>query len=76
MVFLPVHGSAMHATFGGPYEIERKRSETDYIVHTPDRSRKTQVCHVNMLKPYYKRARAAEVVDVPPVSLVTIVTSS
>lgn len=31
LVFLPVQGSAMQAKFGGPYEIERKRSETDYI---------------------------------------------
>lgn len=59
----------MQAKFGGPYEIKSQLSETAYVVHTPDRRRKTQVCHVNMLKPYYKRTSAAE--DVPSVAVVT-----
>lgn len=69
LVFLPVQGSTLQAKFGGPYEVESQLSETDYVVRTPDRRRKTRVCHVNMLKPYYIRASAAE--DVPTVAVVT-----
>lgn len=50
LVLLPVLGSALQARFSGPYEVESKLSETDYVICTPDRRRKTRVCHINMLK--------------------------
>ncbi len=31
-----------------------KEKETDYINNTPDRRRKTRVCHVNMLKKFVR----------------------
>ncbi|CAI5682996.1 unnamed protein product [Oreochromis niloticus] len=40
---------------GGPYVIVRKVSDTNYILNTPERRRKTRLCHVNMLKPYHAR---------------------
>ncbi len=55
LVLLPIPGSALQAKFSGPYVIEQKLSETDYVVGTPDRRRKRRVCHVNMLKPYVAR---------------------
>ena len=36
-VFLPIPGSALQAKFTGPYVIEKKLSETDYVIRTPDR---------------------------------------
>ncbi|CAI5669135.1 unnamed protein product [Oreochromis niloticus] len=33
----------------------RKVSETDYVLSTPERRRKTRLCHINMLKPYHDR---------------------
>lgn len=65
LVLLPVVGSALQAKFSGPYEVLSKLSETDYAIHTPERRRKSRVCHINMLKPYV--SRDAEVVesDVP-----------
>ncbi|KAI7814468.1 hypothetical protein IRJ41_019425, partial [Triplophysa rosa] len=50
LILLPVVGSVLHAKFAGPYEVKEKVSETDYVVNTPDRRRKTRLCHVNMLK--------------------------
>lgn len=55
LVLLPIPGSALSARFSGPYVIERKISETDYVVKTPDRRRSSRVCHVNMLKTYHVR---------------------
>ncbi len=42
-------------TISGPYEVLRKLSDTDYVVRTPARKRKSCVCHVNMLKAYHSR---------------------
>ncbi|CAM4523472.1 unnamed protein product [Leuciscus chuanchicus] len=55
LVLLPVLGAALTARFSGPYVVENKVSETDYIIHTPDRKRKKRLCHVNMLKSYHSR---------------------
>uniref|UniRef100_A0A8C1S4H7 Integrase catalytic domain-containing protein n=1 Tax=Cyprinus carpio TaxID=7962 RepID=A0A8C1S4H7_CYPCA len=50
LVLLPVPGSALQAKFPGPYVVERKLGETDYVISTPDRKRKTRLCYINMLK--------------------------
>ncbi|KAK3883489.1 hypothetical protein Pcinc_012188 [Petrolisthes cinctipes] len=44
----------LSANFCGPYVIERRIGMTDYLVRTPDRRKKYQLCHINMLKPYYR----------------------
>lgn len=53
LVLLPIAGSALSARFTGPYEILECLSDTDYLLNTPDRKRKSRVCHVNMLKVYH-----------------------
>uniref|UniRef100_A0A3B1K8B9 Gypsy retrotransposon integrase-like protein 1 n=1 Tax=Astyanax mexicanus TaxID=7994 RepID=A0A3B1K8B9_ASTMX len=55
LVLLPLLGSSLSAKFSGPYVIQQKLSETDYVVKTPDRNRKSRVCHINMLKSYVDR---------------------
>ncbi|TWW56845.1 hypothetical protein D4764_08G0008320 [Takifugu flavidus] len=55
LALLPIPGSPFEARFSGPYTIKRKTSDTDYLLATPDRRRSTQLCHVNLLKPYYDR---------------------
>lgn len=55
LVLLPLPGSALTARFSGPYVVERKVSDTDYIICTPERRRKTRLCHINMLKTYLTR---------------------
>ncbi|GBM19397.1 Retrovirus-related Pol polyprotein from transposon 297 [Araneus ventricosus] len=41
----------------GPDNILKKLSETNYVMCVPHRKDKSQVYHVNMLKPYYKRPK-------------------
>lgn len=50
LVLLPVAGSSLSAHFFGPCVVKKRMSETDYMLCTPDRKRKTRVCHLNMLK--------------------------
>lgn len=52
LVFIPIPGSVQAHW---PYVIEKKLSETNDVIRTPDRRQKTCVCHVNMLKPYVVR---------------------
>ncbi len=56
LVLLPIPVSISQAKFSGPYLIERKLNETNFLVATPDRKCKTCVCHVNRLKTYVDRA--------------------
>ena len=55
LVLLPIPGSALSARFSGPHAILKKISNTNYVVGTPNRRRKSRVCHVNMLKPFHVR---------------------
>ncbi len=73
LVLLPVPGSALRAKFSGPYVIDAKLSETDYVIRTPDRKRKTRVCHINMLKLYVTRDHKMKcsVVPAAPVSVMS-----
>ena len=56
LVLLPLSGQPLQARFSGPYVIESKVGDLDYVVKTPDRRKKRQLCHVNMLKRYYVRS--------------------
>ena len=53
LVLLPLPNQQLKASFSGPYQILKKLSETDYVVSTPDRRKKQQICHINMIKPYF-----------------------
>ena len=53
LVLFPLQGNPLQARFHGPYEIQTKVSNLNYVVKTPDRRKPTQLCHINMLKPYY-----------------------
>uniref|UniRef100_A0A3B1J3T9 Gypsy retrotransposon integrase-like protein 1 n=1 Tax=Astyanax mexicanus TaxID=7994 RepID=A0A3B1J3T9_ASTMX len=65
LALLPVPGSCLSARFSGPYVVEKKLSETNYLIGTPDRRKKYRVCHINMLKLYL--TRVSEVGDAAPV---------
>lgn len=57
---LPSPGSALTARFAGPYVVDHRLSETDYVIQTPEHRRKKRLCHVNMLKLYHSREAAPE----------------
>lgn len=60
LVLLPTPGSALTARFSGPYVVDNRVSDTDYIIHTPEWRRKIRLCHINMLKPFHSRAAVQE----------------
>ena len=68
LALLPVSGNPLSARYFGPYIIDKKLSDLNYAVVTPDRHKQTQLCHVNMLKPYVDRDST---VTVHPVNVVT-----
>ena len=55
LALLPIVGSPFQAKFMGPYTVERQLSELNYLISTPDRRKRNQLCHINLLKPYYGR---------------------
>lgn len=78
LVLLPVQGAALQARFSGPYVIDKKVSDTNYVVRTPDRRRKTCLCHVNMLKLYVSREEDPESKSsvIAPVASVVVTSGS
>ena len=66
-VLIPLMGSALQARYSGPHRIERRVNDFNYILSTPDRRRKTTLCHINRLKPYCDRAErpAAHALESP-----------
>jgi hypothetical protein len=55
LVFLPIPGHPLRARYFGPYEIESKLSDVNYVVKIPGRRKEKRVCHINMLKEYFDR---------------------
>ena len=55
LVLLPVLGSALQARYAGPYQVERRVGDLNYVIATPDRRKVTRLCHINRLKPYRTR---------------------
>ncbi len=55
LAFVPVVGSPFQVKFVGPYTVLRQVSDLNYLIETPERRKKTCVCHVNLLKPYFVR---------------------
>ncbi|KAL0153620.1 hypothetical protein M9458_051100, partial [Cirrhinus mrigala] len=76
LVLLPVPGSALQAKFQGPCAVEKKLTDTDYVILTPDRKKKSTVCHFNMLKAYVKSDTAKETSVCDSVPAVTVLSSA
>ncbi|MES9950010.1 MAG: RNase H-like domain-containing protein [Candidatus Thiodiazotropha sp.] len=55
LALLPIPGRPLQARYFGPYTIEKKASELNYIINTPGRRKQKQLCHINMLKEYIDR---------------------
>ena len=75
MVFFPILGSAPQPRYTGPYRVERRVGEVNYVIATPDRRKTSRLCHINMLKRYCERDAAAKVM-VPVEGIVSAVALS
>ncbi len=60
----------MQAKFSGPYFVDCQLSDTNYVIKTPDQRRKSQVCHVNMLKCYSSHTDTLS--PIVPVAMVAV----
>lgn len=70
LVLLAMPGSALQQRFSGPYTVTKKLSDTNYLICTPDRRRKSRMVHVNMLKPYVKGNSTPTALTVKPSAVV------
>ena len=61
LALLPLLGSPFQAKFSGPNEIVKCFNDHNYVLSTPDRRKKVQVCHVNLLKPCFSSLSVAPV---------------
>ena len=52
LALLPIPGKPLQARYCGPYTVDKKISDVNYIVNTPGRRKQKQLCHVNMLNHY------------------------
>ena len=68
LALLPIPGRPLQARYFGPYTVEKKASDLNYIITTPDR-RKHVICYINMLKEYVDRDSS----DVAPVNVISSV---
>ena len=55
IALLPIPGRPLQARYYGPYTVEKRLSDVNYIVNTPRRRKQKQLCHINMLKKYIDR---------------------
>ena len=55
LALLPIPGRPFQARYVCPYTVEKKASDLNYIITTPDRRKQKQLCHINMLKEYVDR---------------------
>ena len=52
---LLVSGNTLYFRFFGFYVVEKKLNNFNYVVVILDRRKQTQLCYINMLKPYLER---------------------
>ena len=55
LVFLPIPNQSFQAKYYGPYEVEKKMNDLNYVIKTPGQQKERRVCHVNMIKEYFDR---------------------
>ena len=55
LALLPIPVKPLQARYYGPYTVDKKLSDVNYIVNTPGRRKQKQLCHINKLKKYYDR---------------------
>lgn len=69
LALLPIPGNPLRVRYFGPYVINKKLSNFNYVLVTPYRGKQEQLCHVNMRKPYVDRDNT---LTVHPVNVVTM----
>lgn len=55
MVLVPTAEHRLLAQWRGPYEVMKRVSPVNYLIKQPDRRKKVQLYHINLLKTYHGR---------------------
>ena len=55
LVFLPIPYQPFQAKYFGPYEVEEKINDLNYVIKTTGHQKERRVCHINMIKEYVVR---------------------
>ena len=66
---MPIPSRPLQARYFCPYTVEKKASDLNYIITTPDRRKQKQLCHINMLKECVDRDSA----NAAPVNVISSV---
>ncbi|XP_069176768.1 uncharacterized protein [Procambarus clarkii] len=61
MVLLPGKRKVTEPRFEGTYRVVKWIGQVSYEISKPDRPRKTQVCHIDRLKPYFQEEGKATI---------------
>ena len=69
LALLRIPGRPLQARYFGPYTVEKKARDLNYIITTPDRRTQNQLCHINILKEYVDRDSS----NVAPVNVISSV---
>ena len=63
IALLSIPGRPLQARYYGPYTVEKKLIDVNYIINTPGRRKQKQLCHINMLKKYIDRDSDSSVIS-------------
>lgn len=55
LLLLPSSTSKLLAKWQGPYTVPRKKSQTTYEIHHPDKGKDMQTYHVNLLRTWHEQ---------------------
>lgn len=55
LLLLPTSDNGLLAKWQGPYEVLRKMGPTNYEISLPDRRKKSQIFHINLLRPWQEK---------------------
>ncbi|XP_041467467.1 uncharacterized protein LOC121417796 [Lytechinus variegatus] len=69
LVLLPIPGNCLQARYSGPYVVEEKVSEVNYVIRTPDKRKQKRLCHINMLKEYVESSEDCKAKSVASVGV-------
>jgi hypothetical protein len=63
LILTPLKPNRLSMNWNGPGIIEKKLSETNYIVKLPEKENRKQNFHINLLKRYYQREEEVNYLD-------------
>ena len=53
LALLPIPGRPLQARYFGPYTVDKKVSDLNYVINTPGKRKQKQMCHINYVKKIY-----------------------